>query len=166
MGSEMCIRDRLTGGPGVEGKAGGGEVIIVRTDHRGLQWLQRTANPNISRDIFRFQQHLADFRLDIRYTPATKMALADALSRKRFKEGDFGSFDELAPLREERWDAEYVKSVKSDAEIRADDDFWLEQINRAKTLLTNTAQSVRKTVVWCVKKSFITLLCDDTQCEG
>ena len=136
----------LSGGPGVEGKPGGGEAIIVRTDHRGLEWLQKSTSKNISREIFRFQQQLTDFRLDIRYTPATQMALADALSRKKFREGDFGSFDELAPLREERWDAEHVKSIRSEAEIRMDDDFWLEQVNRSKTLLTAPKAFINKLI--------------------
>ena len=129
----------LTGGPSVDGEPGGGHVNIVRTDHKGLEWLQKTSNNKVSREIFRMKQHLTDYNLDIVWTPASKMGLADALSRKTFKEGDWGSLDELAPLREERWDSDFFKENLEEAKTNTSDEFWVPLTERSITK-QNTVQ--------------------------
>ena len=148
----------LTGGPSIDGVVnteGGGHPNIIRTDHRGLQWLQRTSNSKVSREIFRMKQQLNDYQLDIRYTPATQMGLADAISRKKFKENDWGTMEEIQPLREERWDIEYVEKVKKDVQRRIDDELWLEAVERNKNVKTIEENSqIRKTLkVGFVEKS-------------
>ena len=101
--------------------------FIVRTDHRGLQWLMKTSHADTPAQCFRWQQLLSDYIFDIEYVPATKMKLPDALSRRHYRKGDMGTLNELMPFRDVRWDDDYSLD---DAKERIDDEFWVEVMKK------------------------------------
>ena len=122
-----------------------GRQFDVRTDNQGLEWLRRTSNSKTPPTALKWQNALAPFDFQIIYVPSTRMKVCDALSRKTYKEGDYGtlwdverregqpvSFDEnenqpsmvITPS-----DFPYSKVKNLQA---TDDDGWIEVFKRAK----------------------------------
>ena len=98
--------------------------FIIRTDNKALESLMKSKSSKLPNQCFRWQQTLCDYQpFEIVYVPASKMKLADALSRKGYKDGDTGTLNEFVPYRDIRWDDEL--EFINEARIRDDDEFWL-----------------------------------------
>ena len=66
--------------------------FLIRTDHKGLEWLQKSrARSKTPALALRIQAVLANFHYTIEYVPATRMRIADALSRRRYEGDDHGN---------------------------------------------------------------------------
>ena len=99
-----------------------GRKFLIRTDHRALEWLRKTTNPKTPSTMFRWQDRLSEFDFDIVYVPATKMKLADGLSRRPFNEGERDNILPLLPKRDVEWeDDPEIESARATAE----DSFWI-----------------------------------------
>ena len=95
----------------------------VRSDHRALKWLTTTTNKNLPHPLHRWQEALnADYEFDIEWVPGTQLKGVDALSRKKYKDGDNGNMEDIR-LRDPVW-AECDVDPEQ-AASRTDDDFWM-----------------------------------------
>ena len=93
----------------------------IRTDHMALKWLMKPRhNQALPALLWRWHQWIAEYQYEIEWVSATKMKMADALSRKRYKEGDFGTMDPPMPKRDPLWSED---ATLEDAKERDDDDF-------------------------------------------
>ena len=110
-----------------------GKPFKVRTDHRALQWLMKPRhNQALPALLWRWHQWIAEYDYEIEWVSAAKMKMADALSRKRYKDGDFGTMEVPYPKRDPLWAGD---ASLEDAQKHDDDDFW---INVMKTKFHRT----------------------------
>lgn len=77
-----------------------GRKFIVRTDHKGLEFIRNPNNDKMPALAQRWQEHLSPFQFDLEYVPATKLKLVDALSRRPYKHDNWGNLPP-APIRDE-----------------------------------------------------------------
>ena len=70
-----------------------GRKFTVLTDHRALEWIRKTQNPNLPAILVRLQASLGDYEFEIVYTRPSQLAVEDALSRLPFEhEGQIASW--------------------------------------------------------------------------
>ena len=97
----------------------------IRTDHLALRWLMKPRhNQVLPALLWRWHQWIAEYQYEIEWVSASKMKVADALSRKRYKEGDFGTMDPPMPKRDPLWkeDADLKEArTREDSGIESDD---------------------------------------------
>ena len=98
--------------------------FIVRSDHKALKWLTQTINTKLPSVLQRWQEVITgDYEFDFQWVPGTQMKGADALSRKKYVDGDDGNMAEGKLREDPLWlDCDVDPSEASE---REDDDFWL-----------------------------------------
>ena len=104
-----------------------GRPFKIRTDHRALQWLQKTNDSRTPALCFRWQSLLSEFKYTIEWVPGSKMKLVDALSRRTYADGEAGNMRPILPKRVKFWDDDLEASV---ARSSADDDVWTSLMHR------------------------------------
>lgn len=104
-----------------------GRPFKIRTDHRALQWLQKTNDSRTPALCFRWQSLLSEFKYTIEWVPGSKMKLVDALSRRTYADGEAGNMRPILPKRDKFWDDDLEASV---ARSSADDDVWTSLMHR------------------------------------
>ena len=77
-----------------------GRKFIIRTDHKGLEYIRSPSNDKMPALAQRWQEQLSPFVFDIDYVPATKLKLVDALSRRPYAHDNYGNM-KPAPIRDE-----------------------------------------------------------------
>lgn len=91
-----------------------GKEFIIRTDHKALEWLMKTRTTGAPSLLYRWQDVLSEYDFKIEYVPGKRMQHVDGLSRKTYKEGDFGTIRDLPDF--------------NIAQISTDDNFWLPKV--------------------------------------
>ena len=74
--------------------------------------------------LWRWHEWLSEYDFDIEWVSAAQMKTADALSRRRYRDGDYGTMDKPFPRRDPLWGRE--DADENDARTRSDDDFWID----------------------------------------
>ena len=116
--------------------------FIVRSDHRALKWLTETINTKLPAVLQRWQEILTgDYEFEFQWVPGSQMKGADALSRKRYVEGDYGNMADIK-LREDSLWAECDVDPE-EAAVREDDEFWLPIVsNKRKRMAGESVCSI------------------------
>ena len=100
------------------------DKFIVRSDHKALKWLRETVNRKLPVPLARWQEILnADYDFDFEWVPGTQMKGADALSRKKYRDGDEGIMNDVIDREDPLW-------INSDvdpeaAAVEESDEFWI-----------------------------------------
>ena len=98
--------------------------FIVRSDHKALYWLTKTNNKNLPSPLHRWQEALtADFEFEFEWVPGTQLKGVDALSRKKYKDGDDGNMADAKLRTDPIWAMSDVDP--EEAATRTDDEFWM-----------------------------------------
>ena len=101
-----------------------GKPFKVRTDHKALTWLMKPRhNQQLPALLWRWHQWIAEYDYEIEWVSAAKMKMADALSRKEYREGDYGTMEVPYPKRDPLWAGD---APLEDARKQMDDDFWID----------------------------------------
>ena len=115
------------------------QKFIVRSDHKALKWLTKTNNPNLPNPLHRWQEALtADYEFEFQWVPGSQLKGVDALSRKKYKEGDDGNMADVKLRADPIWAMSDVDPQQ--AAEREDDAFWL-PIMKTKRSQTDDADS-------------------------
>ena len=100
------------------------DKFIVRSDHKALKWLRETINKKLPVPLARWQEILnADYDFEFEWVPGSQMKGADALSRKKYKDGDNGIMADFIERDDPLWlqcnvDPETAATSESD-------EFWI-----------------------------------------
>ena len=100
------------------------DKFTVRSDHKALKWLRETVNRKLPVPLARWQEILnADYDFDFEWVPGSQMKGADALSRKKYCNGDEGIMADIIEREDPLW-----MNCEVDPETAAvdeSDEFWI-----------------------------------------
>ena len=106
-----------------------GNPFLVRSDNYALKWLRSLkSTSNAPSIVFRWQRLLADYQFEIMWVSSSKIKAVDALSRRKFENGDTGNMGPILPRRDPIWgEDEFDEEV---AATSMDDNFWGDVMRR------------------------------------
>ena len=103
-----------------------GREFIIRTDHKGLEFIKNPSNDKMPALAQRWQETLAQFKFRIEYVPATKLKLVDALSRRPYEHDNWGTM-KTVPLRDETFPFNDLTEEQANS---ADPEIWNDYLKK------------------------------------
>jgi transposase InsO family protein len=96
-----------------------GKMFIVRTDHKGLEWIRGRPAKALPALIYRWQDVLAEYNFKIEYIPGKKLSHVDGLSRRNYLMLDTGTIKTYPSIPGDTDDDVWIQRMKERVQINS-----------------------------------------------